>query len=132
MDRQRGSSGSISRSDDPPDDSHVVPRHVLYHHPGPDLRGVCRTNEIQRHGSILGPVGHFDLLSEGQLLGLLEGGSLLKAQFIAVLCGWGLAVVGTFVILKVIDALMGLRVSREAEIEGLDLSQHNEEGYIFI
>ena len=43
-----------------------------------------------------------------------------------------LAIVGTFVILKVLDATMGLRVSREAEIEGLDLSQHGEEGYIFI
>ena len=41
---------------------------------------------------------------------------------------WGLAIVGTFVILKVLDAVMGLRVSREAEIEGLDLSQHGEEG----
>ena len=38
----------------------------------------------------------------------------------------------TFVILKVLDAVMGLRVSREAEIEGLDFSQHGEEGYIFI
>ena len=45
---------------------------------------------------------------------------------------WGLAIVGTFVILKVLDAVMGLRVSREAEIEGLDFSQHGEEGYIFI
>jgi Amt family ammonium transporter len=68
----------------------------------------------------------------GQLLGLLEGGSVLKAQFIAVAAGWGLAVVGTFVILKILDAVMGLRVSQAAEIEGLDLSQHNEEGYIFI
>ena len=54
-----------------------------------------------------------------------------KAQVIAVAAGWGLAIVGTFVILKVLDALMGLRVPA-AEIEGLDLSQHNEEGYIFI
>ena len=38
----------------------------------------------------------------------------------------------TFVILKVLDAVMGLRVSRAEEIEGLDLSQHGEEGYIFI
>ncbi len=68
----------------------------------------------------------------GQLLGLLEGGSVLKAQFIAVAAGWGLAAVGTFVILKVLDAAMGLRVSQAAEIEGLDLSQQNEEGYIFI
>jgi ammonium transporter, Amt family len=39
--------------------------------------------------------------------------------------------VGTFIILKVLDSVMGLRVSRSAEIEGLDLSQQNEEGYIF-
>ncbi len=68
----------------------------------------------------------------GQLLGLLEGGPVLKAQIFAVIAGWGLAAAGTFVILKVLDAVMGLRVSQAAEIEGLDLSQHNEEGYIFI
>jgi Amt family ammonium transporter len=67
---------------------------------------------------------------DGKLLGLLEGGPLLKAQFIAALVAWGMAIVGTFVILKVLDAVMGLRVSREAETEGLDLSQHSEEGYI--
>ena len=70
-------------------------------------------------------------LCDGKLLGLLEGGSLLKAQSSPSLVAWGLAIVGTFVILKVLDAVMGLRVSREAEIEGLDLSQHDEEGYIF-
>jgi Amt family ammonium transporter len=32
----------------------------------------------------------------------------------------------------VLDATMGLRVSQAAEIEGLDYSQHGEEGYIFI
>jgi Amt family ammonium transporter len=68
----------------------------------------------------------------GKPLGLLEGGPLLTAQLIAVGITWVLALVGSFVILKVLDAVMGLRVSREAEIEGLDLSQHGEEGYIFI
>ncbi len=66
-----------------------------------------------------------------QPLGLWEGGSLLKGQAVALAAGWIIAVLGTFVILKVLDAVMGLRVSREAEIEGLDLSQHGEEGYIF-
>jgi ammonium transporter, Amt family len=66
------------------------------------------------------------------LLGLLEGGTLLRGQIIAALVGWGLAIGGTFVILKVLDAVMGLRVGRAAEIEGLDFSQHGEEGYIFI
>ncbi len=36
----------------------------------------------------------------------------------------------TFVILKVIDAVIGLRVSEEEESVGLDLAQHNERGYI--
>ncbi len=66
------------------------------------------------------------------LLGLIEGGQVWKAQIIAVLLTWVLAVGGTFILLKVLDAVMGLRVSREAEIEGLDVSQHGEEGYIFI
>ncbi len=66
------------------------------------------------------------------LLGLIEGGGVLKAQIAAVIATWILAAVGTFVILKVLDAVMGLRVSREAEIEGLDVSQHGEEGYIFL
>jgi ammonium transporter, Amt family len=67
-----------------------------------------------------------------QALGLLEGGSRLPSQLIAVAITWTVAIVGTFVLLKVLDATMGLRVPREAEIEGLDLSQHGEEGYIFI
>jgi ammonium transporter, Amt family len=70
--------------------------------------------------------------ADNQKLGLLEQGPVLAAQIIAVLITWGLAIIGTFVILKVLDATMGLRVPREAEIEGLDLSQHGEEGYILI
>jgi ammonium transporter, Amt family len=69
---------------------------------------------------------------DGAKLGLLEGGNVLPAQLIAVAITWGLAIVATYVILKVLDAVMGLRVSRAAEIEGLDFSQHGEEGYIFI
>jgi Amt family ammonium transporter len=48
-------------------------------------------------------------------------------------CGisWTIAVAGTLVILKVCDVVIGLRVSPEHEMEGLDLSQHGEEGYIF-
>ena len=46
-----------------------------------------------------------------KLLGALEGGSVLKAQLIATGVAWGLAIVGTFVILKALDAVMGLRVS---------------------
>jgi Amt family ammonium transporter len=64
--------------------------------------------------------------------GFLEGNhSQLLNQVIAVIIAWVLAIVGTLVILKVVDLLIGLRVSEEAEIEGLDLSEHGEEGYSF-
>jgi ammonium transporter, Amt family len=55
-------------------------------------------------------------------------GQLFK-QIVAVVATYVLAIVGTFIILKVIDATMGLRVSDEEERTGLDLSQHNESGY---
>ena len=73
----------------------------------------------------------FDV-SGDKVLGLIEGGQVWKAQLVAVAVTWVLAIVGTFILLKVLDAVMGLRVSREAEIEGLDISQQGEEGYIFI
>ena len=69
--------------------------------------------------------------ADGKFLGWLEGGPLLKAHLVAVAVGWTLAIGGSFLILKCLDATMGLRVSREEEIDGLDLSQHDEEGYIF-
>ena len=34
-------------------------------------------------------------------------------------------------ILKIVDSTVGLRVTREQEVQGLDNSLHNEEGYIF-
>jgi len=53
----------------------------------------------------------------------------LLVQVIAVLATWIFAAVGTIVILSILKALMGLRVSEEEELMGLDLSQHNERGY---
>jgi Amt family ammonium transporter len=62
--------------------------------------------------------------------GVLEGNPhQLFNQFVGVAIAWFLAAVGTLVILKVVDVLVGLRVSEEQEIQGLDLSQHGEEGY---
>jgi ammonium transporter, Amt family len=65
-------------------------------------------------------------------LGVMDGnaGQLLN-QFVGVVIGWALAVVGTLVILKVVDLAVGLRVPEGHEIQGLDLSQHGEEGYNF-
>jgi Amt family ammonium transporter len=71
-------------------------------------------------------------LNGGEPLGLYEGGTLLQGQIVATLITWLLAVVVTFVILKVLDATMGLRVPTQDELQGLDLNQHGEEGYIFM
>jgi Amt family ammonium transporter len=72
------------------------------------------------------------LVSNGEVIGLLEGGKLMVGQIVAAAITWVLAIVATFIILKVLDVTMGLRVRQEAEIQGLDLSQHGEEGYIFV
>jgi len=62
--------------------------------------------------------------------GVLEGNAhQLLNQMLGVAIAWGLAIVGTLMILKVVDLTIGLRVNEEEEIQGLDLSQHGEEGY---
>ena len=64
--------------------------------------------------------------------GLLVGGSRqFINQCIGVVAAVLVALVGTLIILKFLDAVMGLRVSPEDELRGLDVTQHGEEGYIF-
>jgi Amt family ammonium transporter len=73
------------------------------------------------------------LVSKGQPVGLVDGNvRLLVGQIVAAATTWVLAAVASFVILKVLDLTLGLRVRRDDEIQGLDLSQHGEEGYIFL
>src|SRR5580658_5766428 len=70
--------------------------------------------------------------SAGKLLplGMVDGNSgQVLNQAIGVLISWGLAIVGTLIILKICDVLLGVRVSPEQELEGLDISMHGEEGY---
>jgi Amt family ammonium transporter len=55
----------------------------------------------------------------GQILNQLTGVGL----------AWGISMVGTLVLLFLVDKTIGLRVTPEQEHEGLDLSQHGEEGY---
>ena len=63
-------------------------------------------------------------------LGLVDGNAMQIAnQAIGVLLTIVLACAGTWVILKLCDALIGVRVDAEAESQGLDVSQHGEEGY---
>ena len=63
-------------------------------------------------------------------LGLVDGvPHQVLNQALAVLISWSLAIVGTLVILKICDVLIGVRVPAEQEREGLDISLHGEEGY---
>ncbi|MBC7855938.1 MAG: ammonium transporter [Pirellulaceae bacterium] len=73
------------------------------------------------------------LISNYNPVGLIDGRpELLLGQLVAVVITWVFAGAVTFVLLKILDATMGLRVSKEEELQGLDQSQHGEEGYIFL
>jgi len=50
-------------------------------------------------------------------------------QLVGVAIAWVMAIVGTLIILKFVDLVVGLRVAAEDEAQGLDLTQHGEEGY---
>ena len=68
----------------------------------------------------------------GKPTGWLDGHWMqLANQATGVAIAWTLSIVGTLVLLFVVDKLLGLRISAEHEIAGLDLSQHGEEGYDF-
>jgi len=88
---------------------------------GAILTGVFATNAInsaQINGKVVP-------------LGLVDGnpGQILN-QAIGVAIAIALAAVGTIIILKIVDVLIGVRVDAETEEQGLDLTQHGEEGYI--
>jgi len=53
----------------------------------------------------------------------------LLNQSMGVLIAWVISIVGTLVILFIVDKTIGLRLSADDEATGLDLSQHGEEGY---
>src|ERR1700751_85967 len=62
--------------------------------------------------------------------GLLEGNAhQLLNQCVGIAIAWVLAIVGTLILLKIVDKFVGLRVTEEQETQGLDVSQHGEEGY---
>ena len=86
---------------------------------GAILTGVFATKEIND-------------LRMGKPMGLVDGdaGQVLN-NIIGAAVAWVLAIVGTYVILKVCDAVTGVRADETDEREGLDLSMHGEEGYNF-
>jgi Amt family ammonium transporter len=70
------------------------------------------------------------IFGAGKATGLLEGnGRQLLNQFLGVAIAWSISIVGTLIILFLVDKTIGLRVSEDDERDGLDLSQHGEEGY---
>jgi Amt family ammonium transporter len=86
---------------------------------GAILTGVFATREIND-------------LRMGKPMGWVDGdaGQVIN-QLIACAIAWALAIVGTYIILKVCDAVTGVRANETDEREGLDLSMHGEEGYNF-
>jgi Amt family ammonium transporter len=84
---------------------------------GAILTGVFATKAVQD-------------IHDGGPVGLLEGNaSQAVDNILAALLTWVLAAVGTIILLKIVDAVIGLRVSEDEEVRGLDLTQHGEEGY---
>jgi Amt family ammonium transporter len=66
----------------------------------------------------------------GKPMGWIDGdASQVVNQLIAVAISWVLAIVATLVILKICDVILGVRVDKQQETDGLDLSMHGEEGY---
>ena len=76
--------------------------------------GVLASTAVNAHGA------------NGALFG---GFQLLGAQIVAALAVAVFSMLGTWLILTVIDRAVGLRVSQQEEEIGLDLSQHNERAY---
>jgi Amt family ammonium transporter len=72
-------------------------------------------------------------LDDNLPLGVIEGQwRILVGQLAATVITWLFAAFVTFLLLKLLDVTIGLRVTQQQEIQGLDLSQHGEEGYIFL
>jgi Amt family ammonium transporter len=70
------------------------------------------------------------IFGEGKPVGGLDGHwGQVGNQLVGVLIAWCIALAGTFVLLKLVDLVTGLRVHEEHEIAGLDISLHGEEGY---
>jgi ammonium transporter, Amt family len=85
---------------------------------GAILTGVCAQ-------AVINPI-----FGDGKPVGGLDGHwSQVGNQLVGVAIAWVLAVVGTIIILKVVEVTTGLRVTEEQEVEGLDITLHGEEGY---
>jgi Amt family ammonium transporter len=74
--------------------------------------------------------GVFASAAIGGTAGLFEGNpNQVLMQLLSVIVAWAFSFIVTSIILKVLDATMGLKVSEEKEIMGLDLAEHGERAY---
>lgn len=83
-------------------------------------------------GTILAGVFAADTLGVFSGQGYAEGmtmASQVGVQIIGVLASGIYTAIATFGLLKLVDVILGLRVTEDEEIEGLDINQHNERGY---
>ena len=85
---------------------------------GAFLTGICAR-------MVINPI-----YGDGKAVGGFDGHwGQVGNQLVGILLAWVFAIVGTIVILKIVDAVTGIRVTEEQEIQGLDITQHGEEGY---
>ena len=69
-------------------------------------------------------------VNEAGANGLFYGNpSQLWIQFVSVVATWGYCFVVSIILFKVVDLMVGIRVSQDDESKGLDVSQHSEVGY---
>ncbi|MDQ4142880.1 MAG: ammonium transporter [Actinomycetota bacterium] len=96
-----------------------------------DVVGVHMVGGIV--GALLTGVFADAAINEAGADGLLAGGglTLLGKQVIAVGASLGFSFIGNLILMKLIEVAVGVRVTDEEEISGLDLAQHAETGYAF-
>jgi Amt family ammonium transporter len=81
---------------------------------------------------VINPIFGKDAQGNNLPIGGMDGNwHQLLNQAIGIAIAWGISIVGTLVILFIVDKTIGLRLSAEDENTGLDLTQHGEEGYDF-
>jgi len=97
-----------------------------------NLDESCDCWSIHGVGGLWGVLatGIFATVAVNSYTGLIYGSfDLFKAQLIAVCASVIYSLVVTFILAKVVDMTIGLRVKEEEEYVGLDISQHGERAY---
>jgi ammonium transporter, Amt family len=70
------------------------------------------------------------IFGAGKAVGAVDGHwGQVGNQLVGIFTAYTLALIGTLVLLKITDLLVGVRVSEDHEVEGLDITEHGEEGY---